>query len=513
MRSIYLFIAILFCGSIALAQVPQTLNYQGLLTDGDGGAVPTGDYELEFRLYDVSAGGSPLWSETQTVRVTQGIVNAVLGNTTPIDIVFDRQMYIGISVDGAPELSPRIQLTAAPYALGAASVQEDALVRSLNGVQGDLHIAAEDEVTVTGSGDTIRIGVDLPDRTSLLTPQGEPVVVVDTAGRVGIGGHEPEFDLDVQDDHQNVWMRFKSPWGTRMIFTSHDTAIGAPPEHMSLFSNGSYLAIGNANPERDWLPGEDSLVYIRDNGNLGVGSYPTNNLRLYVRGFRNEDHDLANGNIGLVRFTEIDDQGTLRTMNMDGDEIRSFSRDTTGGPTLKLQHSFSGFFRGNVDLVHGTLFVSRSNSVGINTRDPQEALHVDGNARVNDDAQVGGSMQIGNDASVGGNIQIDGDADIDGELRVGNRRLPVAYGTTKTVGSGSRNWTAQGIAGGWNIDITGFSYNEAKHTVIATPQVNEPVFVSVISVEVSGKKFIGIRTFDSDGKPTQENVAFSVYTE
>lgn len=38
-------------------QVPKTLSYQGVLTDDEGTAVPDGDYDLTFHIYDVASGG------------------------------------------------------------------------------------------------------------------------------------------------------------------------------------------------------------------------------------------------------------------------------------------------------------------------------------------------------------------------------------------------------------------------------------------------------------------------
>ena len=42
-----------------------------------------GNYELTFRIDDAETGGSALWSEVQTVPLSQGIFNVVLGEITP----------------------------------------------------------------------------------------------------------------------------------------------------------------------------------------------------------------------------------------------------------------------------------------------------------------------------------------------------------------------------------------------------------------------------------------------
>ena len=102
----------------AQAAVPGTLSYQGVLTDGTGAQVADGNYAVTFRLYDVATGGAALWTETQpAVPVASGLFSALLGSSTPINLAFDRQYYLGITVDASPELSPRTPLSSVPYAM------------------------------------------------------------------------------------------------------------------------------------------------------------------------------------------------------------------------------------------------------------------------------------------------------------------------------------------------------------------------------------------------------------
>ncbi len=116
--------AALLIAAVASAQVPETLNVQGQL--GHHGN-PNRSVTLTFRIYDVASGGTALWSETQTVQLVQRYFNAVLGNTNEIDIDFDRQLYIGITVGDGSELSPRITLTSSAYALQARTVDDNSI--------------------------------------------------------------------------------------------------------------------------------------------------------------------------------------------------------------------------------------------------------------------------------------------------------------------------------------------------------------------------------------------------
>ncbi len=111
-----------------VAQVPRTIAFQGLLTDDQGTALATGDYGITFRLYNVPTDGAALWTEVQTVRVTDGVGNATLGRINPLTLPFDVAYYLGITLQsGSSELNPRIPLSSGPYAFMAAAVPDGAI--------------------------------------------------------------------------------------------------------------------------------------------------------------------------------------------------------------------------------------------------------------------------------------------------------------------------------------------------------------------------------------------------
>ena len=108
---------VLVCQS-AVAAVPQTMSYQGVLRDAAGNVVPDGNYNLTFRIYNVAAGGAALWTEVRVVAVADGIFNVVLGSVNPLTLAFDVPYWLETTV-GATVLMPRVQLASAPYALRA----------------------------------------------------------------------------------------------------------------------------------------------------------------------------------------------------------------------------------------------------------------------------------------------------------------------------------------------------------------------------------------------------------
>ena len=120
MKTIFsiLLCAVLATGS-SLAQMPNKIHYQGVLNDQNGNPV-NGVRSMEFRLYNVLTGGTPLWSQgPQNVQVNKGGFNVVLG-PFPAEVDFSIPYYFELVVEGSV-LSPREELASAPYALRSAN--------------------------------------------------------------------------------------------------------------------------------------------------------------------------------------------------------------------------------------------------------------------------------------------------------------------------------------------------------------------------------------------------------
>ena len=112
-------------------QIPQTVSYQGYLTDaGTGDPVDTagGTLDVQFSIYNVLSGGSALWTDMQAVTVSQGVYSVTFSGLG--GLAFDAQYYLEVAVDedssgtieAAEILTPREPFTAVPYALNAERV-------------------------------------------------------------------------------------------------------------------------------------------------------------------------------------------------------------------------------------------------------------------------------------------------------------------------------------------------------------------------------------------------------
>ena len=82
---------------IGWSDIPQTISYQGILTDSSGSPVSDGFYELTFRICESETGPSE-WSETHpSVEVKGGVFSVILGTGNPLDLPF-RYVSNGTSI-------------------------------------------------------------------------------------------------------------------------------------------------------------------------------------------------------------------------------------------------------------------------------------------------------------------------------------------------------------------------------------------------------------------------------
>ena len=122
MRAIGLFLAAaLLCGSV-YAAVPHQINYQGYLT-ATGGTPVNATVSMALKIYDVSTGGAALYTETQMVTVTNGVFNVAIGSVMALPLPFDVPYWLGIKIGADPEMTPREELIASPYAIRSASTE------------------------------------------------------------------------------------------------------------------------------------------------------------------------------------------------------------------------------------------------------------------------------------------------------------------------------------------------------------------------------------------------------
>jgi hypothetical protein len=323
------------------AAVPQTMSYQGVLRDAGGSPVPDGDYGLTFGLYTQDIGGALLWTETQTVTVADGIFDAILGTVTPLSIEFAAQYWLGISVEGEAELTPRVQLSSVPYALRADSIDPN-VVSSVDGVtndEGNIDLVAGSNITITPND---------PANT----------ITISAAG----GGDDGDWTISGSDVYR--------------LFGNVGIGTGAPGHDLSIYRSGATTASAHFTNDVTGPTVNDGLVmgvsssgrpYIIDQeGTLGltIGSGGVNTMTLYPAG------------------AVIDGSAAV----YGGLSVEAFDMDTgaTTGYVLTADASGNGTWQAPAAVADDDWTISGGNvyrangNVGIGTTNPVDKLHVDG---------------------------------------------------------------------------------------------------------------------------------------
>jgi hypothetical protein len=315
-------------GGVAEAQVPNKINYQGKLTDSAGQPI-NATVSVVFHLYNVASGGSALYTETQTVTVTNGLFNVAIGSVTPLGLPFDVPYYLGVKVGADAEMTPRQAVLSGAYALQAASAEGLAASATVGGAQitgaistatlpagnlsgtiataqiannavtqaklSPLSGAAAGKVlgtdgsnlvwqsaggsTITGSGIANYIAKWTPDGTSL----GDSVLY-ENGGLVGIGTI-PAYTLDILGGNAQVNLTNGVNFQTALL-SRYTNRFEIQP------SDGFQVSVGGTAAPHFWIgPG----------GSVGFGTTtPVNHVQIgNAPGFSGNDLAIGNGSTGM----------------------------------------------------------------------------------------------------------------------------------------------------------------------------------------------------------------------
>jgi fibronectin-binding autotransporter adhesin len=169
--------------STVYAASNSTINFQARLLGTSGAVVTDGTYNIEFKLYSASSGGTALWTEdylnsTSTgVNLVDGYFSVSLGSITPFPstINWDQSLYLTMNIGGTTnvalgsvpfdgEMNPRLPLTSVPYALRAGTLaqQNGAYENTLSWVSGQTQ-TANDTISLPNASGTLCLENDSAD--------------------------------------------------------------------------------------------------------------------------------------------------------------------------------------------------------------------------------------------------------------------------------------------------------------------------------------------------------------
>ena len=342
--------------SSSLIAQTTAFNFSGKLSNI--GLPVTGSYDLQFRIYGSEA-GNDLVSGPITVAavgIKAGLFTSKLDFGNQVFNGSARWLAVAVRPAGTAtytNLTPRIELTAAPYAIRARSAAtadsftSGTVVTALNGLTGNVTLSGGSNVMVTTTGNTLTINSTGGGGGGSWSTLGTNTYY--NTGNVGIGTTTPTSRLDVRG-----FLTLETG-ANAVLFTG--TGGGELNRYLSLFnspglSSASGLKAGGVLVSDSYAyanPGKNNLIV---KGSVGIGTpTPTDPLTVMTPsggyGLVHTDGDVSVGSYVAASG------GWLGTRS--DDPLHFFVNDGLAGMTLNL-----------------------ANNVGIGTTTPATKLDVAG---------------------------------------------------------------------------------------------------------------------------------------
>jgi len=362
--------------SVGFTQVPQTVSYQGFLTDSGGAPVDTADgtIDVQFAIFDVLSGGLALWTSMQAVTVNQGVYSVTFSGLGGLP--FDTQYYLQVAVDEnisgtielAEILTPRQPFTAVPYALNADRVDGQDASAFLTSETDPVYGASASSGITGGniSNWNAAFGWGNHSGVGYLMTETDPTVA--TSVKDGVSWAEvtaKPVGFNDNIDNEGVTVEADPVFGAS---ASSGITAGNISDWNTVFSWGDHASSGYDSTDDSWT----GLVNVYTlSGNVGVGT-STPNSRLSVGGSGLSSYAIygTGSDRGVMG---VFDAGTWASLgnNISGREYGVYARGDTAGI-----YAYSG---STTAVLAGTTYAGYfSYRVGIGNDTPATMLDVNG---------------------------------------------------------------------------------------------------------------------------------------
>ncbi|HEU0085343.1 MAG TPA: hypothetical protein VFQ59_00055, partial [Candidatus Paceibacterota bacterium] len=383
--------AFLHSPTVALSAFNKEINYQGKLTNALGIAVPNASYNMQFKLYTVSTGGTAIWTETRIdankVTVSNGLFSVMLGEVTSLaSIDFNQALYLGVNIGGSGspswdgEMTPRKKLGAVPAAVVAESA--NSAINILGGTAGSIAYQSAIDTTAFSSAGTVGQAL-------VSGGTGSPTWFAPTAGSLVFAGAS---GILAQDNANLFWDDATKRLG---IGTT------APQMRLEAFGTGGLPATSGTTPTGSLRISNPSTSRVLDFGaDSGNGTWIQATLSGNLASTSNL---LINPNGGQVGIGVTNASVTLDVSSSTGTGTAKFVSTGTGPSTDVLIVDKDNLntraalqIQGNAGATE-ILFASSTGNVGIGTTAPAYPLDVLGNIGLSGniiDADGGGNADL-----------------------------------------------------------------------------------------------------------------------
>ena len=319
------------------SNIPKTVSFQGKLTDTSSNPV-NNTLTIDFKIYEAASGGASLWTEQKSVIVNEGIFTAELGLVNPLNLVFDKQYWVGITIAGESEMTPRQKLLTSPYSFSAIT-SDTAMHILFSGIIGDTITKTEVTNLINNKADSAHMHTSLN--------------ISDSISYSRISNSPVSISAFINDSG----------------FTQ-----------LSIFNDSLALKSNSANPIFSGTIIADSIVInnthlvVLNNGYIGLGTnQPSQKLDIYGNIFLRGDNltiEPNSDNANAYLFLKGKLTGTSSTAYIHSDQQGGLNLTSAAWRSINIKP-------GGISL----LTALPSGKIGIGTTSPSDSLQIMGAVR------------------------------------------------------------------------------------------------------------------------------------